>query len=202
MSPARTPEQRPPVRRPHGRAAKKCSGPCGRTLPLSSFHAARGRADGKRSECKECRRGRIGARGKEGQQARALQKELWVLREQYSAIPSLADILNRAYEEVSQVGVPGAKFDEQVLVVRRAIDVGGCRTSAEIVEDTGLSRWVVERALERLVDSKVVETRDSFRLEDASEEPGRPPTEYHPVDSPRGELFTHILYRAVDDDLL
>jgi hypothetical protein len=124
------------------------------------------------------------------------------LREAYAAVPSLADILTRALEEVRQIGTSGAKFDEQARVVRRAVEVNGCRTSAEVVEEKGLSRWIVERALEKLVADGVLETRDSFRLKDAAEEPGRPVTEYHPVDTPRGEVFTEILRRAVDDDLL
>jgi hypothetical protein len=125
-----------------------------------------------------------------------------VLRETFGEVPSLSDILNRCLEEVRQIGATGAKFDEQVPAVRRAVVVHGCRTSAETVEETGLSRWVVERALEKLVADGVLEPRDGFRLEDAAEEPGRPATEYHPVDTPRGEVFTHILRRAVDDDLL
>jgi hypothetical protein len=127
---------------------------------------------------------------------------LWALREVYGDIPPLADILNRGLEEVRQIGATGAKFNEQLRIVRRAVEVHGCRTSAETVDETGLSRWVVERALERLVSDQILEPRDGFRLEDASEEPGRPPTEYHPIDTPRGEVFTHILRRAVDDDLL
>lgn len=125
-----------------------------------------------------------------------------MLRETFGSVPSLADILTRAYEEVRQLGETGAKFGEQVRVVRQAVEVNGCRTSAEIVEDKGLSRWIVERALERLVADKVVEPRNSFRLDDAAEDPGRPVTEYHPTDTPRGEVFTYILDRSRDDDLL
>lgn len=182
-------------------ASKKCGGPCERWLPRSSFGARAKSRDGLFPVCKECRRETRGPRGREGQQARALEKELWALRELYPT-PSLTDILTRALEEVRQIGVTGAKFDEQVARVRRAVEVEGCRTSAETVEETGLSRWVVERALEKLVADGVLEPRDSFRLEDAAEEPGRPATEYHPVDSPRGEVFSHLLRRAVDDDLL
>jgi hypothetical protein len=127
---------------------------------------------------------------------------LWVLREAYGDVPSLVDILNRGLEEVRQLGATGAKFDEQVARVRRAVEIEGCRTSAETVEEAHLSRWVVERALEKLVADRILEIRDGFRPKDGSEEPGRPPTEYHPVDTPRGEVFTHILRRAADDDLL
>lgn len=182
---------------------KACSGPCGRRLPLSAFGVATGRRDGRRSECKECRRQRRGPRGKEGQRARALAKELWVLRETYAAVPSLVDVLTRALEEVGQIGATGAKFSEQVEAVRRAILVNGCRLVDEVVEDTGLSRYAVDRALERLVSGGVLETRDYFCLDDEAEESGRPPVTYHPVGTPRGEDFTHLLHRrSVDDDLL
>lgn len=195
-----------PTRRAPSRAplptSKKCSGECGRVLPLSSFLPDRNRKSGGRSDCKECYSKRRGRRSKEGKQARALAKELWVIREAYGGVPSLADILTRALEEVRQVGASGARFDEQVGAVRRAVVVQGCRSADEIIEETGLSRWVVDRALEELLALKVVETRDRFCLQEEAGEPGRPVTEYHPTDTPRGEVFTHILRRAVDDDLL
>jgi hypothetical protein len=143
-----------------------------------------------------------GPRGKEGQQARRLEKEIWVLRETFGEVPSLSDILNRCLEEVRQVGATGAKFDEQVAAVRRAVLIHGCRRADEIVDETKLSRWAVDNALRVLLTEKVLETRDSYRHADEAEEPGRPVTEYHPKDSPRGEDFTHLLRRAVDDDLL
>ena len=65
-------ERRP--RRATVPASKKCSGPCGRTLPVSSFDTARSRKDGRRSDCKDCRRERRGPRGREAQQARALSQ--------------------------------------------------------------------------------------------------------------------------------
>jgi predicted ArsR family transcriptional regulator len=111
-----------------------------------------------------------------------------VLRETFGDVPSLSDILTRGLEEVRQLGATGAKFDEQIRIVRQAVEVHGCRTSAETVEETGLSRWAVERALEKLVADRILETRDGFRLADAAEEPGRPATEYHPIDTPRGEV--------------
>jgi predicted ArsR family transcriptional regulator len=124
-----------------------------------------------------------------------------VLRETYG-VPSLADILTRALEEVRQIGATGAKFDEQVGAVRRAVLVHGCRRVDEVVEETRLSRWAVDRALEILLAEKVLETRSSYRHAEEAEEPGRPVTEYHPKDSPRGEDFTYILDRSRDDDLL
>jgi hypothetical protein len=127
---------------------------------------------------------------------------LWVLREVYGSVPSLADILSRAYEEVRQVGAASAKFGEQVEAIKKAILVGCCRTVDEIVEDTTLSRWVVDRALDKLVADRVVEPRDKYLLADEAEESGRRPTEYHPADFPRGEDFTYILDRSRDDDLL
>ena len=180
---------------------KQCAGPCGRELPTSSFDIRRRSRDGLYHLCKVCRRESRGPRGKEGQQARALERVLLGLRGAYT-VPALADVLARAVAEVRQIGATGADFTAQVRAVRRAIEVNGCRTSAEIVEDMGLSRWVVERALKKLVSDKVVETRDSFLLEDDAEEPGRAPVEYHPVGSPRGEDFTHRLYRASEDNLL
>lgn len=127
---------------------------------------------------------------------------MWVIREAYSGVPSLADILGRALEEVRQISASGAKFDEQVASVRRAVLVNGCRSAEEIVDDTELSRWTVDRALEKLLGDGVVETRDRFCLGEEAGEPGRPVTEYHPVDTPRGEVFTHILDRSRDDHLL
>ena len=101
-----------PSRRAHARTApllsKKCSGPCGRMLPLSAFDTDSRRKDGRRDDCKECRRERRGSRSKEGRRARALERELWVIREAYSGVPSLADILNRTLEEVRQVGASSA----------------------------------------------------------------------------------------------
>jgi hypothetical protein len=124
------------------------------------------------------------------------------MREAYATIPSLADVLSRALDEVQQIGASGAKFDEQVAAVRRAVLVHGCRSAEEVIEETRLSRWVGDRALEKLVADGVLETRDRFCLQEDAAEPGRPVTEYHPVDTPRGEVFTHLLRRAVDDDLL
>jgi len=182
---------------------KKCGGPCGRLLSLSSFDIAKGRRDGRRSDCKVCRRKRRGPRGKEGQQARALEKQLagLLLSGAYTA-PSLANILSRAITEVRQIGASGEDFAAQVRAVRKAIEVGGCRRVDEIVEDTELSRWAVDHVLRKLVADKVIETRDAFLLKDDAEEPGRAPVEYHPVGSPRGEDFTHRLYRASEDNLL
>jgi hypothetical protein len=118
-------------------------------------------------------------------------------------VPALADVLARAYEEVRQIGATGADFDAQIRAVRTAIFTHGCRTVDEIVEETRLSRYTVDRAVKLLVDEKAVEPRDSFLLDADAEEPGRPATEYHPTDSPRGEVFSYILHRrAVDDDLL
>lgn len=124
------------------------------------------------------------------------------MREAYSSVPSLADILNRAFEEVQQVGASGVRFDEQIGAVRRAVVVQGCRSAEEVIEETELSRWVVDRALEKLVGDGVLETRDRFCLPEEAGEPGRPVTEYHPTDTPRGEVFTHILDRSRDDYLL
>lgn len=183
-------------------ASQKCGGPCGRLLPTSAFGTRAQSKDGLFPLCKECRRETRGPRGKEGQQARALEKEVWVLREAYAGTPSLADILNRTLEEVRQIGATGAKFDEQVAAVRHAVVVNGCRSAEEVVDDTELSRWTVDRALEKLLGDGVVETRDRFCLPEEAGEPGRPVTEYHPVGTPRGEVFTHILDRSRDDHLL
>jgi predicted ArsR family transcriptional regulator len=114
----------------------------------------------------------------------------------------LTDIVTRALEEVRQIGATGAKLDEQVRAVRQAVLVHGCRRVDEVVEETRLSRWAVDRALETLLAEKVLETRNSYRHAEEAEEPGRPVTEYHPKDSPRGEDFTYILDRSREDDLL
>lgn len=181
---------------------KECGGPCGRCLPHSSFGVRAKSSDGLFPICKVCRRKVRGPRGKEGQQARSLEKELWVLRELYDSAPSLADVLSRAIGEVQQIGVTGVKLDEQVRAVRQAVLVHGCRRVDEVVEETRLSRWAVDRALEILLAEKVLETRNSYRHAEEAEGPGRPVTEYHPKDSPRGEDFTYILDRSRDDDLL
>lgn len=197
--------QTPTSRRQGGTARpslKKCSGPCGRHLPLSSFGVNAARRDGRRSECKECRRARTGPRGREAQQARALLKELWILRETFGTVPSLGGVLSRAYDEVNQITAPPADFAAKVHLVRTAIFVNGCRTVDDVMDDTNLSRFAVDRAVARLVEEKAVEPRDRFILDADAEEPGRPATEYHPTDSPRGEVFTHILDRSRDDDLL
>jgi hypothetical protein len=181
---------------------KKCGGPCGSLLPRSSFSVRRQSSDGLFPLCKECHRQTRGPRGREGQEARRLERELWVLRESFGGVPSLADILDRAFKEVQQVGATGAKFKEQVEAVCRAVVIHGCRRIDEVVDETHLSRWAVDKALEALLAENVLETRDSYRHAEEAEEPGRPVTEYHPKDSPRGEDFTHLLRRAVDDDLL
>lgn len=185
-------------------AAKTCTGPCRRLLPLSSFGVNSSRRDGHRSECRECQRARRGPRGREAQRARGLERELLSLLGTYSA-PPLSDVLSLALDEVRQIGAGGAQFDEQVGAVRRAVVVQGCRRVDEVVEETRLSRWVVERALEKLLAHKVVETRDGFRLPDEAEEAGRRAVEYHPRGYPRGEGFSHLFHshgRAAEDELL
>lgn len=201
MSPTSSSNTRTSPRRAPASASKKCSGPCGRTLPLSAFGIRQKSRDGRFTICKECRRVARGARSAEGQRARSLEKELQALYGAYD-VPSLRDILNRALEEVRHVGAPAPTFNEQIEAVRRAVVLNGCRSAEEVVDDTNISRKVVDRALEKLVADRVLEPRDRFCLEEDASEPGRPVTEYHPVDTPRGEVFTHILYRAVDDGLL
>jgi len=195
----------PPGQCPPGRdsspAPKRCSGPCARQLPLSSFGVAAGRRDGYRSECKECRRARRGPRGKEGRRARALERELLGLLGTYNA-PPLAEILSRALNEVRQIGAAGAEFAAQVRAVERAIVVSGCRLVDEIEEDAKLSRWAVDRALKHLLAGRVIETRDSYRLEADAEESGRPPVEYHPVGYLHGEGSTRLLRRRAGDSSL
>ncbi len=197
-SPRRDRRDRPQAAPPH---TKKCSGECGRTLPLTSFEPAKGRKDGRRDQCRGCRRGGRGQREKEGQQARALETALLKLKEAYGT-PSLVDVLSRAIAEVKEIGAKGADFNLQIQAVRRAILIAGCRLVDEIMEEARLSRWAVSRALQRLLAEKVIETRDGFMLDDDAEEPGRPPVEYHPADYPRGEDFSHTLRRAVEDNLL
>jgi hypothetical protein len=184
------------------KAEKTCSG-CGLQLPLSSFGVNSSRRDGHRSECRECQRERRGPRGKEAQQALALERDLLALLDGYSS-PPLSDVLTRAIDEVRQVGATGPGFDEQVDAVRRAVLLHGCRRVDEVVEDTRLSRWAADRALEALVDEGALEARDSYTLDDEAAEAGRPVTEYHPKGYPRGEGFSSLFQHraAVDDDLL
>jgi hypothetical protein len=174
---------------------KTCSGPCARQLPPSSFDVAAGRKGGRRKECRECRRARRGARGRDARRARSLERELLGLLGTFTT-PPLSDVLSRALTEVRQVGAAGAQFDEQVEAVRRAVLIGGCRSVEEVIEETGLSRWAVGRALERLVRHRVVETRDRFLLADEAAEAGRPVTEYHPAAYPRGEGFSRLFRTA------
>lgn len=186
----------------HGDASaplKTCSGTCGRTLPLSSFGVRRASHDGRFHLCKQCRRLSRGPRGREGQSALALERALADLLGDYQE-PSLADVLTRAIDEVRQIGATGYRLGEQVEAVRRAVLIHGCRRVDEIVEETRLSRWVVEKALELLLAEGVVETRDAYRLGDEAEEAGRPVTEYHPRDYPRGEGFTRFFRRPEDAD--
>ncbi len=200
MSPTQSPNRGPRSR--HAPPEKKCGGPCGRRLPLSAFGVDSGRRARRRSACRKCRKEQDGPRGKEAQQARALERRLRELQGAYG-LPSLSDVLSRALEEVRQIGASGADFSAQVRAVRTAIFTHGCRGVDEIVDETHLSRWAVDRVLKRLVEEGAVETRDAYLLEVDADEPGRPPVEYHPTDSPRGEVFTHILHRrAADDDLL
>jgi len=80
-----------------------------------------------------------------------------------------------------------------VRSVRRAITVHGCRLVYEIVEETGLSRWAVDKVLKKLMDEGVVEARDGF-----AEEAGRPPVEYYPAGSTRDEDVADWLRCAAD----
>lgn len=181
-------------------AAKACTGPCGRRLPLSAFGVNAARKDGRRSECRECHRQRRGPRGREGRLALGLERELSGLLGIYST-PALSDVLTRAIDEVRQLGAVGDKRDEQVEVVRRAVLIQGCRRVEEVVEETRLSRWVVEHALKLLVRQRVLETRDAFRLGEEAEEAGRPAVEYHPRAYPRGEGFRRLFHREDKDEL-
>lgn len=176
--------------------SKQCSGPCGRVLPLSSFGLNAARKDGRRSDCKECRRQRRGPRGKEGRLALGLERELAGLLGIYAA-PALSDVLTRAIYEVRQIGATGERRDQQVAAVRHAILIQGCRRVEEIVEETRLSRWAVDHVLRLLVKSRELETRDAFRLGEEAEEAGRPFVEYHPRAYPRGEGFAR-LFRRLD----
>lgn len=198
MSPTHHPrEARPPAPRSPAVAVQKCSGECGRTLPLSAFDAAKARKSGCRSECKQCRRKRRGPRGKEGQQALLLAQRLGDLlaSHEYTA-PSVANVLSRAVTELRQIGATGRAFDEQVRAVREVIEEGMCRTVKEIVEEASLSRWVVDRALKKLVADGIIEPREGF-----AEEPGRPPAEYYPAGISRTDdieerLRSAALYRS------
>ena len=180
-----------------GAGVKACAGPCGRTLPVSAFGVRRASRDGRFHLCKECRREARGSRGREGQSALELERELLDLVEAY-AEPSLSDVLARALEEVRQIGAIGDRLAAQVGAVRRAVLIHGCRRVDEIVEETRLSRWAVEQALKLLVERGEVEPRDAFRLGDEVEEVGRPATEYHPRAYPRGDGFRPFFRR--DDD--
>jgi predicted ArsR family transcriptional regulator len=112
--------------------------------------------------------------------------------------PPLADVLARALAEVRQAGAAGATLDEQVEAVRRAVMTHGCRSVDEVIEQTGLSRWAVGRALERLVAHRVVEPRDRYLLADEAAEAGRPVVEYHPAAYPRGEGFSRLFRAAAE----
>jgi hypothetical protein len=104
-------------------------------------------------------------------------------------------VLTRAIEEVRQIGATGDRRDEQVEAVRRAVLIQGCRRVDEVLEETRLSRWVVDHALKLLLRRRELETRDAFRLGDESEEAGRPVVEYHPKAYPRGDGFRRLFRR-------
>lgn len=181
-------------------AVKTCSG-CGRQLPRSSFSLRRKSKDGLFPLCKECHRERRGPRGREGQAALCLEQELLELLDAY-AEPSLADVLARALEEVRQIGATGDRLAAQVEAVRRAVLIQGCRRADEVVEETRLSRWAADNALQLLLAEQVLETRDAFRLGDEADEMGRPFVEYHPRAYPRGEGFSRLFRRLDSDDEL
>lgn len=182
---------------PSPEAVKACSGPCGRTLPLSAFGVNAARRDGRRSDCHECRRLRRGPRSRKGQAAAALEADLLDLLADY-AEPSLTDVLSRALEEVRQIGATGDRRAAQVEAVRRAVLIHGCRRVEEVVEEAGLSRWAVDHALAELVAAGELEPRDAFRLGEETEEAGRPVVEYHPRAYPRGEGFRRLFHRDED----
>lgn len=188
QSPSQPPEE----------AVKACSGPCGRQLPLSSFGVRRASRDGRKSQCQECERARRFRCAREGQAARSLERELLDLIGDYRE-PSLADVLGRALEEVRQIDAAGDRRAEQVEAVRRHVLIHGCRRVEEVVEETGLSRWVVAPTLAELVAAGVLETRDAFRLGEEAEEAGRPVTEYHPRAYPRGDGFRGLFRRDGDE---
>jgi hypothetical protein len=183
-------------------AHKTCGG-CARLLPLTAFGVNSTRRDGRRSECRECQKARRGPRGKDARRACSLERDLLSLLGAYDS-PPFSDILSRTLDEVRQVGATGPAFGEQVEAVRRAVLLRGCRRVDEVIEETGLSRWSADRALEALVDEGALETRDSYTLDDEAAEAGRPVTEYHPKAYPRGEGFSSLFHHraAVDDDLL
>jgi hypothetical protein len=183
-------------------AVKACAGPCGRTLPLSSFSVNAARQDGRQRLCKECHRAARGPRGRAALAALSLERELSGLLDDYEVEPSLSDVLSRALEEVRQIGATGDKLAAQVEAVRHAVLIHGCRRVAEVVEEERLSRWAVEHALAELVGAGVLETRDAFRLGEEAEEAGRPVTEYHPRAYPRGEGFSRLFRRQDAGDEL
>lgn len=153
--------------------------------------------------CKDCYRERRGPRGKIKQQAHDLDRQLTRLLHSgsYNA-PALVEIINRTIREIRQVAATGADYSDQLRLVRQAIVENGCRTVEEIVEEKNLSRWVVDRALQRLLADKVIETRPGYSHEVDDGEPGRPVTEYHPADDPTGQDFTDRLHSAAEDSLL
>lgn len=208
MSPTSTSSSGTPQTPRHSRRApslrlKRCGGPCGKELPASSFDIRRKSKDGLFPICKVCRRATRGPRGKEAQEALRAERQIGeMLASCGFTSPSVANVLSRTITELRQIGASGAAEAEYVRAVRKAVEVGGCRTSAEVVEDTRLSRWVVERILKQLVAEDVLERRAGYVLEADADEPGRDATEYHPASYPRGEDFTRLLHRPPDDGLL
>lgn len=202
VTPTTSTTNRPRAARGPSSRTKKCTGPCGQVLPLASFDIRRKSRDGHVTICKVCRRETRGPRGKAKREARELDKALGDLLAAGYRTPALVEILNRALTDVRQFASTGADYGDQVRAVRRAIEVHGCRLVEEITEDTGLSRWVVDRAILRLLAEGVIVPRDKFLLDGDADEPGRPPTEYHPADDPTGQDFTARLYDSADDSLL
>lgn len=179
----------PERRAQEGGALRRCRGACGGMLPLSEFSIERRRTDGRRPECKTCRRRTRGPRGRERQQARWLGETLESLSAR-AATPALKEVLQRAVIELGQIA-DARDVEAQVAQVRHSVLVQGCREIVEIIEETRLSRFAVERALARLVSNRIVEVRNRYEhiVEDEEGGAGAPPAEYHPCDTPAGDSF-------------
>ena len=132
------------------------------------------------------RRGR--AKNKKALVAAAeLEQRLTALRAEFDS-PALRELLDAAIAGAHRVATGSRKGDRDAVFY--AIDIRGCRTMAEIREDTGLTRKTIKPILDEFVNSDYVEMRESKDVESTS---GRPEIEYWPrqtrADSPFLSVF-------------
>lgn len=122
--------------------------------------------------------------GPQKEQAAALERELIRLRKKFTS-PVFEEILLEATARVHRI----AHRDDNKIrdEVFHAIDVQGCRNLEEIMEETSLTRWVLEYILRDLVMCDLVEMREEPACRRIGD--GKPRMEFHPRHTPPGSNF-------------